>query len=87
MFDNFPSSAQPAFLIFIIDQSEWMNEFYYSALTKADYVINQLNEIINELIYLNFNGSIIKDKLFISLLGHSNDGDMKELVSLIESGS
>ena len=72
MFDNFPSSAQPAFFIFIVDQSERMNEYFYSGLTKADHVVNQLNQIINDLIYLNNVGHTVKDKLFITLLGHSN---------------
>lgn len=73
MFKQYISSNSPAHIIIILDQSSRMSEPYCNGMTKAEYVTNQVNEFINNLILMCCNGDKIKDWFCISLVSHSNN--------------
>jgi hypothetical protein len=73
MFKNYISTVTPAFIVIILDQSSRMDEPFKKDLTKAEYQCKLVNEFINNLIFSNSAGDKIKDRFFISIIGHSND--------------
>jgi hypothetical protein len=73
MFDHYISSAKPVFVIIILDQSSRMKELFKDGLSKGMYQYRLVNKFLNELIFRNVAGDKIKDRFFISVIGHSND--------------
>ena len=60
MFKNYISSSYPAHIVMIIDQSSMMSEPYSKGKTKAEYVVDDINNFINQLIfYKRWNCQII----------------------------
>lgn len=80
MFKNYISSSYPAHIVMIIDQSSMMSEPYSKGKTKAEYVVDDINNFINQLIFMCCAGDNIKDWFYISIVGHSNNE-----IKLIES--
>ena len=74
------SSATPGYILFLVDQSDSMNEFYPEKGNKANFVAMVINRTINELININMNGDKVKDRVFISIIGYGNP-DVKEIRS------
>lgn len=72
MFSSHISSATPAYIIIILDQSSRMLEPYSGGVTKAEFQCKLVNDFITEIININMDGDKIKDRFFISLFGHSN---------------
>ncbi len=77
---NYISSSYPAHIVMIIDQSSMMSEPYSKGKTKAEYVVDDINNFINQLIFMCCAGDNIKDWFYISIVGHSNNE-----IKLIES--
>lgn len=50
-----------------------MAELFKDGLSKSMYQCHLVNKFINELIFRNVAGDKIKDRFFISIIGHSND--------------
>jgi hypothetical protein len=73
MFKHYINSSFPARIILIIDQSNVMNEPYYNGKTKAEYVVQKINRLINELIFRCCAGDKIKDWFHLTIIGHSNN--------------
>lgn len=69
----FISSESPAHIIFIIEQSSTMGEFYRNDKTKADFAANEVNRFISDLVCNCVNGDRVKDWFYISILGHSDN--------------
>lgn len=73
MFKNSPTSRDPIYIVFIIDQSSLMDEIYQNGMSKAEFAANEVNHFINNLIYLCSAIDKIKDWFFITIIGHSNN--------------
>lgn len=80
MFKHYISSPYPAHIVIIIDQSSRMSEPYSKGKTKAEYVADDINNFINDLIFMCCAGDKIKNWFYISIVGHSNNE-----INLIES--
>jgi len=52
MFKHYISSPYPAHIVIIIDQSSRMSEPYSKGKTKAEYVADDINNFINDLIFM-----------------------------------
>ena len=68
------SSANPGYIIFLIDQSGSMGEAYTGGHNKAEFNSLVINRTINDLIFTNSAGDKIKDRVFISLIGYGGKG-------------
>lgn len=68
------SSANPGYIIFLIDQSGSMGESYAGGKNKAEFTSLVINRTINDLIFTNSAGDKIKDRVFISLIGYGGKG-------------
>lgn len=68
------SSANPGYIIFLIDQSGSMGEDYTGGKNKAEFTSLVINRTINDLIFTNSAGDKIKDRVFISLIGYGGKG-------------
>lgn len=68
------SSANPGYIIFLIDQSGSMGENYTGGKNKAEFTSLVINRTINDLIFTNSAGDKIKDRVFISLIGYGGKG-------------
>lgn len=68
------SSANPGYIIFLIDQSGSMGEDYTGGKNKAEFTSLVINRTINDLIFTNSAGDKIKDRVFISLIGYGGNG-------------
>lgn len=68
------SSANPGYIIFLIDQSGSMGEDYTGGKNKAEFTSLVINRTINNLIFTNSAGDKIKDRVFISLIGYGGKG-------------
>lgn len=64
------SSARPGLIIFLIDQSGSMYEDFGIGESKADFATKAVNRAINELILTNSDGTAVKDRCFISIIGY-----------------
>jgi hypothetical protein len=73
MFKHSISSVKPAFIIIILDQSSRMDEPLNEDLTKAEYQCKLVNEFVNDLIFSNSAGDKIKDRFYITIIGHNNN--------------
>jgi hypothetical protein len=73
MFDHYISSAKPVYVIVTLDQSSRMAEPYNDGISKGMHQFLLVNKFLNELIFRNAAGDKIKDRFFISIIGHSND--------------
>lgn len=69
------NQATPGYIIFLIDQSGSMAEKYTEEATKAEFTSLVINRTIDELIHSCSDGEIIKDRLFISLIGYGGKSD------------
>ena len=74
------SSATPGYIIFLVDQSGSMNEFYREKGNKANFTAMVINRTITELINTNMAGEKPKDRVFISIIGYGNP-DVNEIRS------
>jgi hypothetical protein len=68
------SSATPGYIIFLVDQSGSMSEAYPQNENKAKFAAVVINRTIKELIFINSAGEIIKDRVFISIIGYGGSG-------------
>lgn len=68
------SSANPGYIIFLIDQSGSMGENYTGGKNKSEFTSLVINRTINDLIFTNSAGDKIKDRVFISLIGYGGKG-------------
>ena len=68
------SSANPGYIIFLIDQSGSMGENYTGGKNKAEFTSLVINRTINDLIFTSSAGDKIKDRVFISLIGYGGKG-------------
>lgn len=68
------SSANPGYIIFLIDQSGSMGGDYTGGKNKAEFTSLVINRTINDLIFTNSAGDKIKDRVFISLIGYGGKG-------------
>ena len=68
------SSATPGLIIFLIDQSASMREEFFGDKNKAEFTASVINETINDLILQCSSGNIVKDRLFVSLIGYGGKG-------------
>ncbi|MFK8266756.1 hypothetical protein [Capnocytophaga cynodegmi] len=68
------SSATPGFIIFLIDQSASMQEEFTADKNKAEFTASVINETINDLILQCSSGNMVKDRLFVSLIGYGGKG-------------
>lgn len=68
------SSANPGYIIFLIDQSASMGQTYSEGQNKAESTSLVINRTVNELILANSQGPKIKDRVFISLIGYGGKG-------------
>ena len=64
------SSANPGYIIFLVDQSASMKESYSEGKTKAEFTAQVINNIIKDLIFSNMNGNDVKDRVFLSIIGY-----------------
>lgn len=68
------SSANPGFIIFVLDQSGSMSESYPEGGSKAAFLHKVVNRTINEMINSNMDGETVKDRAIISLFGCGGKG-------------
>ncbi len=68
------SSATPGLIIFLIDQSASMQEEFIDGKNKAEFTASVINETINDLILQCSSGNMVKDRLFVSLIGYGGKG-------------
>lgn len=68
------SSANPGYIIFLIDQSGSMGEDYTGGKNKAEFTSLVINRTVNDLIFTNSAGDKIKDRVFLSLIGYGGNG-------------
>lgn len=73
------SSANPGYIIFLVDQSGSMGEDYIvnpngKNQNKAEFTALVINRTINDLIFTNSAGDKIKDRVFISIIGYGGKG-------------
>jgi len=75
------SSATPGYIIFLIDQSGSMKETYPVNGNKANFTAMVINRTINELININMDGAVVKDRVYITLIGYGveDKNPVKEL--------
>ncbi len=66
------SSANPGYLIFLIDQSGSMNGQFEGGKTKAEFTAMVINRTIQDIINDNASGNEVKPRVFISLIGYGN---------------
>ena len=63
------SSAHPGLIVYVVDQSGSMSEFYPEGGTKAKFAQLAVSSAINNIITANGAGETIKDRAFISIIG------------------
>lgn len=71
------SSAHPGLIVYVLDQSGSMSEYYPEGGTKANFVHRVINRLINETVNANADGETVKKRVFISLL--SCGGNVTEI--------
>lgn len=68
------SSATPGYIIILIDQSASMREEFVDNKNKAEFTASVINDTINDLILQCSSGNMVKDRLFVSLIGYGGKG-------------
>ena len=68
------SSKAPGYIIFLVDQSGSMIESYPEKGNKANFTALVINRTINELISINMDGELPKNRVFISIIGYGGKG-------------
>ena len=69
------SSANPGYIIFLVDQSNSMNEIYTDGVKKSVFTASVINRTIYELVNTNMDGASVKDRVFISIIGYGAGGN------------
>jgi hypothetical protein len=68
------SSATPGYIIFLVDQSGSMKQDYTGGKNKAEFTALVINRTINDLIFSMSAGDVVKDRIFISIIGYGGQG-------------
>jgi hypothetical protein len=66
--------ATPGYILFLVDQSGSMKEYYPEKGNKAVFTAVVINRTISELIHSNVFGKEVKNKVFISIIGYGGSG-------------
>lgn len=70
------SSANPGFLIIMLDQSGSMGEEYIDGESKASFASKVINNVIGAIIDKNYNGDKPKDRCFIAVIGYATEAKL-----------
>lgn len=70
------SSANPGFLIIMLDQSGSMGEEYIDGESKASFASKGINNVIGAIIDKNYSGDKPKDRCFIAVIGYATEAKL-----------
>ena len=66
------SSAHPGEIIFLIDQSGSMTLNYTNGYTRSEFACKAINNLINDIIERCYNGTVVRDRCHVAVIGYNN---------------